>query len=280
MLGLFSSVAIPVVCHFVFYGRVVSFRTAINSILIGEYGFITLAIVLGAVGLFHLWLLGPLLLGCFLGARVLFGGIPSTEKGKKGDITKLHLIFILVAVVFALLLSQIRPLRFSSDSYGKYMGLGRIIAVTHTLPVVDPETLENSHSSRSPVTALHSALLFALLKADGQIARGTPLYFFILTVLLLMGWGYEAKGLLGSFVFPIVALGSLYFLHMIISVTQEPPILFFSTLSFYYLRHYLSEKSILSLFFLCSGGGFTRIAVQRINACRCLYSFNEPCGFM
>jgi len=270
VLGLLSSVAIPVVCHFVIYGKTISFRSVINSVLIAEYVFITAAIVLGTAGFFYWWLLLPLLLGCFYGARVLSWRFHAGEDRNTGKITQVHVFFILAFVVFALLLSQIRPVRFSSDSYGKYMGLGRIIAVTHTLPVVDPETLENSHSSRAPVTALHSALLFALLKAHGQIARGTPLYFFILTVLLLMGWGYEAKGLVGSFVFPIVALGSLYFLHMIISVTQEPPVLFFSTLSFYYLRHYLSERSILSLFYLVAAVSLGLLSKESMLAVACI----------
>ena len=245
--GLVSLLIIPIAGHLIIYRRSLSFKHIMISIFISNYVLVGLMLVLGLAGLFYIWLLLPLALILFYLLGLILRKLSWIDLAEGTQFSKMHLVILLCLIAFLLFQSQLLPHDFSADTYGKYLGNAREISSEHKIPSVNLDTLEHSHISRPPIAMLYNAYIFSLLHPDEQLARGMPIYFTILTLILLMAWGYEEKGKDASIVVPVVVLGSIYFWKTSLAVMQEPSLLFFCTLSFYCLNKYLTDRCLLHL---------------------------------
>jgi len=251
--GFVVLLMVPLLYHAIIYGVNSDFKLIVNSLFASNYIFIIWMLILSTVGFFYSALLVALSLITFIVIRLNIKKVPSTKQSiyqTSHNIRSIHILILILFVAFSMIQSQLRPDAFSSDSYAKYLGRGHHIALEHHHPVVNSDNLEYSHNSSSPVAYLYTGFIFSSLFTHEQLARGMPIYFMTLTLLLVMAWGDIITGLNTGLLAVAITLSSFYFLRSSIAVMQEPALLFFTTLTFYYLFNCIKRPTFKSIFMI------------------------------
>ena len=162
------------------------------SLIIGSYVLCAYTIVLGMAHLFN----GILILALSLGTAIFIWLSLRKSKLIKVEsvgIDRSQILIILLFIVFILGL-QISRQCFSSDTFGRYLPLARIIASEQAIPAFSLQNYSGYAISGMPLLDTFIAFLFSLTKTTAEnLSLGIPLFFTIATIFLLFTWGKECK---------------------------------------------------------------------------------------
>jgi hypothetical protein len=252
-LTLYPLIGFFIITTFVFYPKLrlrfsSKFLPLSDIVLIGISQLILSLEVLALCGWFHWWLAIALYLALTEFSLLLYLPRQSSlqtvkEDDQYYDFARTCLFFLITLLVF----SSLYGIRFSSDSYGKFLGRGRILAENFYHPPVNLKTLEYSRNSQAPVSYLTTGLVFQFFKSDALIARGIPIFFSVMTVWFILLWGGGVAGRVGGKVAVFFLCCSYWYLKSSLMVMQEAPLIFFTTAMFMKFRQWERERQPIHL---------------------------------
>ncbi len=253
-LTLFSLIilTIPIfVFHIITFGKSRNFFHITISILVTEYTTITVMEFLGFVE----WFDGLLIFLTAIGILVLIGFYIHKNRQLVNNISNKSVImenssfmYILLFGLFLFFLQKNAFPPFLGDSYIAYLPWAKTIALDHFIPAYD---INSSFYTVSypPLAYTKIAFLFSILGSFSEsISSAMPLFYACLTIFILIGWAKEKS--INGFLVLIPLIFSLTFLYDGRSVLQEPPLILFFTVSFYFMFKYLESKDNFSLVLL------------------------------
>lgn len=250
LLGLGVLLATPLLLYLVIF----RFRnnksiSILFSVIIGSYVLSAYIIIFGLLHLFN----GVLILALSLLTAIFIWIVLKKSKLTKVESVDIDRSMILTVLLFAAFIIglQVAGWCFTSDTFGRYLPLGRIIANEHTIPAFHLQNYSEYAISRMPLLYILIAFLFSLFKTNAEnLSLGIPLFFTLSTIFLLFAWGKEYKDKNVPFFVMITLLLSLSFFLFSPVVLQESPLLFFATAMFYLLFKYVKTRENLYLILL------------------------------
>jgi len=253
-LGLLTLIVYPLLVQLWFFGPSRDATQWSASALIGSATLTVACLLTGLAGIFNFWTATVLALVLICLTRwgikqwprlsVLGEGLLTEPRIGRTEIAVLVLFFL-----FALGGLIIRRYPYNSDTFRKYLGGGADLLENRHIATLNLEE-GNLGYSNAPVAMLFNGYIFSLWGINDEFSRGIPVFFTLLTVLLLMAWAKEE----GPQVAVIAAVGAFAASQVIfrsyIAILQEPPLLFFTTHLFYWFRRLLQHRTMTDYAFL------------------------------
>lgn len=250
LLGLGVLLATPLLLYLlIFRFRDNKTISVLFSVIIGSYILSVYIIIFGMLHLFN----GVLILALSLLTTIFIWLILKRSKLTNIESVDIDRSMILTVLLFAVFIIglQVAGQCFTSDTFGRYLPLGRIIANEHTIPAFHLQNYSEYAISRMPLLYTLIALLFSLFKTNAEnLSLGIPLFFTSSTIFLLYAWGKECKDKNVPIFVMIALLLSFSFFLLSPVVLQESILLFFATAMFYLLFKYVKTRENLYLILL------------------------------